>query len=114
MPSDWHNLITAKAKGLNFSLFDVAAAREVPFGIPQCVAFIRELPVSSFVFHSSLLTVKSVDWVIAGDGFLCVAEIVLLFIVVALITKVLLDSYCCVTNQTYTSVSEDSSTTVFS
>ena len=37
MPSDKHNSITAKAKGLIFSLFDVASAREVPFGIPQYV-----------------------------------------------------------------------------
>ena len=35
MPSDKRNLITAKATGLIFSLFDVASARQVPFGIPQ-------------------------------------------------------------------------------
>ena len=28
-----------------------------------------DLPVSSFVFHSSLLTAKSVDLVVAHDGF---------------------------------------------
>jgi len=38
-----------------------------------------DLPVSSFVFHSSLLTVKSVDWVVAHDGFLCVAEKIYIF-----------------------------------
>ena len=37
MPSDKYNSITAKAMGLIFSLFDVASAREVPFGIPQYV-----------------------------------------------------------------------------
>ena len=37
MPSDKHNLITAKATSLTFSLFDVAWAQEVPFGIPQYV-----------------------------------------------------------------------------
>ena len=37
MPSDKCNLITAKVAGLIFSLFDVASAREVPFGIPQYV-----------------------------------------------------------------------------
>ena len=37
MPSDKHNLITAKAADLIFSLFDVASAQEVPFGIPQYV-----------------------------------------------------------------------------
>ena len=34
MPSDKRNLITAEATGLIFSLFDVALAQEVPFGIP--------------------------------------------------------------------------------
>jgi len=35
-PSDKHNLITANVTSLIFSLFDVASARDVPFGIPQC------------------------------------------------------------------------------
>ena len=37
MPSDKCNSITAKAAGLIFSLFDVASARQVSFGIPQYV-----------------------------------------------------------------------------
>ena len=37
MPSDKRNLITAKAMGLIFSLFDVSSAGQVPFGIPQYV-----------------------------------------------------------------------------
>ena len=37
MPSDKRNSITAKATGLIFSLFDIAAARQVPFGILQYV-----------------------------------------------------------------------------
>ena len=37
MPSEKRNSITAKATGLIFSLFDVASARQVPFGIPQYV-----------------------------------------------------------------------------
>ena len=37
MPSDKCNSVTAKATGLIFLLFDVALAREVPFGIPQYV-----------------------------------------------------------------------------
>ena len=40
MPSDKHNLITAKTMGLIFSLFDVASAQEVPFGIRQYVQHI--------------------------------------------------------------------------
>ena len=31
MPSDKHNLITAKATGLSFSLFGIALARELSF-----------------------------------------------------------------------------------
>ena len=40
MPSDKRNSVMAKATGLIFSLFDVASAWEVPFGIPlqvQCI-----------------------------------------------------------------------------
>jgi len=33
-----------------------------------------DLPMPSFVFHSSLLTAKSVDLVVAHDGFLFVTE----------------------------------------
>jgi len=42
MPSDKRNSITAKATGLIFSLFDVASAREVPFGTPQYVQCILQ------------------------------------------------------------------------
>ena len=37
MPSDKRNSKTAKATGLIFSLFDVASAPEMPFGILQYV-----------------------------------------------------------------------------
>ena len=37
MPSDKRNLITDKAIGLIFSLFDVASAQEVPFDMPQFI-----------------------------------------------------------------------------
>ena len=40
MPPDKHNLITAKAMGLIISLFDIALAQEVPFGIPQYIQYI--------------------------------------------------------------------------
>ena len=39
MPSDKRNSITAKATGLIFSLFSVASARQVPFGIPQLAQY---------------------------------------------------------------------------
>ena len=42
MPSDQRNLITTKATGLIFLLFNVASAREVPFGIPQYIQCILE------------------------------------------------------------------------
>ena len=67
MPSDKHNSITAKATGLIFSLFDVALAREVPFGIIQCIlhGLISVLLCVPFI----LLTAKSVNLAIACDGF---------------------------------------------
>ena len=37
MPSGKHNVITAKAMGLIFSLFDIASSQDVPFGILQYV-----------------------------------------------------------------------------
>jgi len=37
-------------------------------------AFFMSLPVSSFVFHSALMITKSVDLVVAHDGFPCVTE----------------------------------------
>ena len=60
-----------KATGLIFSLFDVALAGHVPFGIPQYVQCILhgDLSVSSFVSHSSWLTVKGVNFAVARDGF---------------------------------------------
>jgi len=45
------------------------------------------------VFHSSLLTAKSVDLVVACDSFLCVIEIVRIFVVATLITEVLFKEF---------------------
>ena len=58
MPSDKRNSITAKATGLMFSLFDVALARQVPFGIPQYVqcilnGFTSVLLCVPFIFADS-------------------------------------------------------------
>jgi len=63
----------AKGMDLIFSLFDIASTRKVPLDILQYLQYI--LPVSSFVFYSSLLTTKSVDLVVARDGFLCIMEL---------------------------------------
>ena len=67
MPSEKHNLIPAKATGLIFSLFNIASAQEVPFGIPQYIQCILHGLTS--VLHSSFLTAKSVDLVVVRDGF---------------------------------------------
>jgi len=56
MPSDKHNLITAKAMGLMFLLFDVALPLNVLFGTLKYVQYI--LHGLTFVSHSSLLTNK--------------------------------------------------------
>jgi len=56
-------------------------------------AFFRDLLVSSFVFHSSLLTVKNVNLVVACNDFLCVTEIIRIFIVAILITEVLFKQF---------------------
>jgi len=63
MPSDKRNSITAKAMGLIFLLFDVASSLGVPFGTPQYVQYILHGP--SFVSHSSSLTTKGADFVVA-------------------------------------------------
>ena len=61
--SDKRNLITIKATGLNFSLFNIDTAQEVPFGMPQYVQYILyALTTVLFCVYSFLLTVKSVDW----------------------------------------------------
>ena len=70
MPSDKYNLVMAKAMGLIFLLFDVASARQVPFGLPQYVqCILHGLPSVLLVSHSSMLTAKSVNLAIARDGF---------------------------------------------
>jgi len=67
-------------------------------------AFFRDLPVSSFVVHSSLLIVKNVDLVVARDGFLYVKDPGYRGTF-----QTVLDVYCCVTSNGYcTSVSDDS------
>jgi len=92
MPLDQRNSITAKATGLIFSLFEIASAREVPFGIPQYVQCI--LQGLTIVLHSSSLTVKSVNLVVGCDGFLCVTRKHLVFFIVAtFITEVLFEHF---------------------
>ena len=49
-----------------------------------------DLLVSSFVSHSSLLTAKCIDLLVAGDGFLCQMEIIHFFIVAGAYKQLLL------------------------
>ena len=58
MPSDKLNSIMAKAMGLIFSLFDVALARQVLYGIPQYIQCILHGLISvllcvTFIFADS-------------------------------------------------------------
>jgi len=67
MPSDRCNLTMAKAKGLIILLFDVTFSLAERCLLPyHCTynAFFMNLLVPSFVFLSSLFTVKSVDFVV--------------------------------------------------
>ena len=50
MPSNKRNSITAKATDLIFSLFNVASAREVPFGFPQYIQYILHGLASVLLF----------------------------------------------------------------
>ena len=56
-------------------------------------AFFMDLPVSSFVSHSSLLTAKSVDLAVARDGFPSKRKLSVFFIVAVLIADVLFEQF---------------------
>jgi len=75
---------------LIFSLFDIASAQEVPFGILQYVLYntlFMDL-LTLFMFHSSLLTAKVVNLVVACDDFLsCVMEPLIVCIFHRVITE---------------------------
>ena len=86
MPSDkCSNLITAKATVLIFLCL-----------LAYCSmynAFFMNLLVSSFVSHSSLLTAKGVELVVAHDGFPSKWKSSVFFIVATLIAEVLFEQY---------------------
>ena len=70
MPSDRRNLITAKATGLIFHCSTSLQPERCLLAYHSTYnVFFMDLPVSSFVSHSSWLTVKSVDLAVACDGF---------------------------------------------
>ena len=81
--TNWYLLtsITQKWLGLIFSLYSIASAREVPFGILQRVQCILQGLTSvhfciTFIFANN----ESVDLVVTRDGFLYIMEIVIFFI----------------------------------
>ena len=74
---------------LIFSLFNIASAREVPFGILQYIQCIIHGLTS--VSHSSMLTVKSVNLVVAHDGFPLLWSV--FFIVAILLAEVLFEQF---------------------
>ena len=101
MPSDYHDSITANPTSLIFSLFDITSAWDVPFGILQYIQYILHGLTS--VLHLSLLTAKSVNLVVACDGFLaCAIEIAYIFHSGYLdyrgAFQLGLNLYCCVTS----------------
>ena len=56
-------------------------------------AFFMDLPVSSFVCHSSLLTAKGVDLAVARDGFPSKRKLFIFFIVAIMIAEVLFKQF---------------------
>jgi len=69
MPSNLHNSTIAKAMSLFFFSVQHHFGPRGTFGNVKCI-----LHGPSFVFYSFLLTAKSVDSVVAHDGFLFVME----------------------------------------
>ena len=107
MPSVKHNSIMVKATGLIFSLFDIASAQEVSFGIPQYVQCILQGLTSvllsvPFIFADS----ENVNLVVAHFRFLLVTrKSSVFFIVATFITEVLFKHFliriaACVTSRT--------------
>ena len=69
MPSDKHNSITAKAIGLIYHCLTLLQPDTCHLACHSMYnAFFMDLPVSSFVSNSSLLTAKGVDLAVARDG----------------------------------------------
>ena len=88
MPSDKRNSITTKATGLIFSLFNVASARQVPFGILQ---YVQCIPTSvllcvPFIFAES-------ERHRFGGGFPSYWKSSVFFIVAILIAEVLFKQF---------------------
>jgi len=67
----------AKATGLIFSLFNVISTQEIPL-LHHCTynAFFIDLPEPSFLSHSTLLTTKSINFVVGTWWLPFITEIV--------------------------------------
>jgi len=88
MPSDSCNSTMAKAMGLNFLLFDVASAQEVPFAIPlyiQCVLHGLSMALLCVPF----IFVHHEKCQFSGKHVMASIKSSVFFIVATLITKVL-------------------------
>ena len=62
MLPDKCNLITTKATGLIFALFNVASAPEIPFGIPQYVQYILHGLTSVLLCVPFIFSKVSIWW----------------------------------------------------
>jgi len=72
MPSDKCNSIMAKATGMIFSLFDVASAQEVPFGISQYMQCILQGLTSNLLCAPFIFA--DINLMVACDDFLCITR----------------------------------------
>ena len=66
------------AKGTDLIFFTVQRCFSPRRTFWHTAVFFMDLPVSPFVLHTSVLTEKSVNLVLARDGFLYVAESLLI------------------------------------
>ena len=94
MPSDKRNSITAKARGLIFSLFNIVSVQEVPFDIPQYVQCVLHgltsvLHCVPFIFAES----KRCRFGRAHDGFPLKRKLSVFFIVAIMIVEVLFEQF---------------------
>ena len=74
-----HHLITAKATGFIFSLFDIALTQEVPFSILQYIQYVTSTRLSV------LFTVKSDSLVVPHDGLFYITKLSVFFVAAMLI-----------------------------
>jgi len=107
----------AKNTALIFLLFDVASAWEVPFGVLLFIQCILH-GLTSALHSSSLLTIKSVNFVVHTWWLLFVMEIVCNFHSGCFDCRgsfqTVVDLYCCITCWTYCSWHSSARQSIFS